>query len=276
MLLLAGLCVNVATAEAPDPFNLLIYNTHGLPAIFAKDDPESRFPRIANLTHAYDLILLQEDFAHHQTLIGGLKENADVVRGLNAVSPPCFFCSASGLTFISHLHPAQWSLQHTFFEFDACSGWLSRANECFAQKGFQMIRLEAKSGQLVYLINTHLDAGRTTADQSARKLQLQQIVSVIKQIPQGAALIVGGDLNLDWDSPKDRELLHAFRDRLNLVRAVGGIQASNGWQILDYVYFRSGHGTRLRVTQSGEDPSFQHQSRPLSDHPALFVNFSVY
>ena len=262
-------------ANGAGTISLLIYNTHGLPTLFAKDDPAPRFPRIANLTHPYDIALLQEDFAHHQSLLRGLKDSAFVARGSDPASKPCLICSGSGLTFVSHLPAAEWSGETTFIEFDTCSGWLNKANDCLAQKGFQIVRLESRSGRHLAVINTHLDAGDADSDRIARQLQLQQIVSAVEQIPAETAIIVGGDFNLNWESSEDRDLLFRFRDRLNLTRAVGGIQAENGWQVLDYVFYRSGDRTRLLVLQSGEDTSFRYKARPLSDHPALYVNFRV-
>ena len=92
---------------------------------------------------------------------------------------------------------------------------------------------------------------------------------------QGEAIILAGDLNLDWQSPEDKALLLHFRDRLKLTRAGQGLQAKRGWRVLDYIYFRSGSSTTLTVMDSGEDLSFTADSEPLSDHPALFVKFSV-
>ena len=70
---------------SPDPIelNLLVYNTHGLPAIFARDRPQDRFPRIGNLTTQFDLSMLQEDFAHHDLLRQHTAGSAKVHRGEN-------------------------------------------------------------------------------------------------------------------------------------------------------------------------------------------------
>lgn len=272
---LPSICAATNDPNRAGTLSLLIYNTHGLPTLFAKDDPGPRFAIIANLTHQYDLALLQEDFAHHRALLRGLKDSALVTRGSDPASKPCLLCSSSGLTFISHLQTADWSSQTRFFEFDTCSGWLNQANDCLAQKGFQIASLESRTGRRLAIINTHLDAGDTDSDRFARQFQLRQIASIIEQLPNETAIIIGGDFNLNWESSKDRELLISFRDRLKLTRAVGGIQAESGWQILDYVFYRSSDRTRLLVIESGEDTSFRYRKRPLSDHPALYVNFQV-
>ena len=96
------------TSPYPIELNLLVYNTHGLPAIFARDRPRDRFPRIGNLTTQFDLSMLQEDFAHHDLLRQHTAGSAKVHRGENAGSSKCAVCSGSGLTFISNLTSERW------------------------------------------------------------------------------------------------------------------------------------------------------------------------
>ena len=253
--------------------NLLVYNTHGLPAYLAGDKPEERFPEIAKRTGTYDLALLQEDFAHHELLLSHLKKPVSVTRGEDPVVPPCMFCSGSGLTLISNLEDLGWTIETTFHAFDVCSGWLSGANDCFAQKGFQLITMATADGRHIVLVNTHLDAGRSDEDRQARAVQLNHIATVLEREAGGAALIVAGDLNLRWDIPGDNALLMSFRDRLGLRRAEQGAAADQGWAILDYIYFRSGKTVTLNVAASGEDTAFANKMGPLSDHPALFATF---
>ena len=256
--------------------SLLVYNTHGLPTIFAKDRPRERFPEIVRLTHDYDISLFQEDFAHHDLVLKHAKEGQSIQRGEGAKTGKCLFCSGSGLTLMSNLSEVDWRVSAIFEPFENCSGWLNRANDCFAQKGFQIIDLRSIGGEEVVLVNTHLDAGRSDLDRAARAAQLDQIVRVVDGYVSDQALIVAGDLNLDWDNPEDRELLFDFRDRLGLARAEKGVQAEKGWRVLDYIFFRSGKQTTLKVATSGEDRTFVSGGVPLSDHPALFVRFNIH
>ena len=264
-----------ATAEATFEFDVLVYNTHGLPSIIAGDRPNERFPQIAKLTKGYELALLQEDFAHHELLLRSLPKSHDASRGENPGSRKCFVCSGSGLTTITGFTEKNWTIRTSFTAFNACSGWLGRLNDCFAQKGFQMGILESLAGHRIFLVNTHLDAGRSKLDRDARASQLNQIVFAMQELANNEAIILAGDLNLDWQSTEDRELLLQFRDRLKLTRAESGSQAERGWPVLDYIYFRDGMNTNLEVLDSGEDIQFRNNSGPLSDHPALFVRFSV-
>ena len=93
MLLLVSVISWSTTASQNDAsrsteLNLLVYNTHGLPAIFAADEPEKRFPQIGKLTEGYDLSLLQEDFAHHDLLLQHLKNPTAAARGSDAQAAP--------------------------------------------------------------------------------------------------------------------------------------------------------------------------------------------
>ena len=74
--------------------SLLVYNTHGLPTIFAKDRPRERFPEIVRLTHDYDISLLQEDFAHHDLVLKHAKEGQSIQRGEGAKPGNVFFALA--------------------------------------------------------------------------------------------------------------------------------------------------------------------------------------
>ena len=278
-LLLASTTVLSSTALAPEPegareLNLLVYNTHGLPDLIARDDPKARFPKIGRLTKKYDLSLLQEDFAHHDLLLQYVERPQSVIRGNDVHTPKCFLCSESGLTLVSNL-PADWTVTVSFEPFTTCSGWVTKLNDCFAQKGIQLATLESADGRRIYMVNTHLDAGRSDLDRQARASQLNQIAHALEAKAGNDAVLVAGDLNLDWASLQDNELLQNFVQRLNLVLAQKGGDASNDWTTLDYVYYRSSEKTSLRLGRAGEDTEFTAHGKPLSDHPALFTSFIV-
>lgn len=268
---------NLASAESANPteLKLLVYNTHGLPAVFLKDDPVRRFPEIGKQMRRYQLALLQEDFAHHEALLDSLTESSVAVRGNESRFSLCPFCSGSGLTMISNLEQ-EWQLEIQAEAFDTCSGWLRGLNDCFATKGFQLSRMETPSGKLFFVVNTHLDAGRNTSDRQARATQLKQIIAKVLKEAAGEALIVAGDLNLDWEDPEDRALLETFRKELGLINSGQEVQVDKGWPILDYIFYRNGTATTLEVVETGEDKAFQNDVGPLSDHPALFMRLLIY
>ena len=255
--------------------SLLVYNTHGLPELIAGDKPRERFPKIGELTKGYDLSLLQEDFAHHVLLLQHVRRPADAVQGSDARIPKCIVCSGSGLTLVSNLPKSVWQVRSSFKPFDTCSGWVSGLNDCFAQKGFQLITLENTLGHQIFMVNTHLDAGRSELDREARAAQLNQIALTLEKEAGSSAILLAGDLNLHWETPSDKELLQNFVQRLNLVAAQKGGDASSSWHTLDYIYYRSSKKTNLSLKSSGEDVAFTSEGKPLSDHPALFANFKI-
>ena len=276
-----GLCVSVlfylcfiSTNLSSEEIKILVYNTHGLPSAFAGDDPEERFPLIGEKTKGYQLSLLQEDFAHHDLLLENLNKESVVMRGNANSKSLCPFCSGSGLTIISNLEK-DWQLEVNSEAFGSCSGWLGGLNDCFASKGFQLARIQTPSEKSLYILNTHLDAGRSTSDRRVRAQQLNKILAKVKQETSKEALIVVGDLNLRWNDPKDRALLENFMADLTLIDPITETQSEREWPILDYILYRNGQTTSLQVLEVGEDPKFQYENGPLSDHPALFIKLLI-
>ena len=276
-----GLCVSVlfylcfiSNNLSSEEIKILVYNTHGLPSAFAGDDPEERFPLIGEKTKGYQLSLLQEDFAHHELLLKNLNKESVAVRGNDNNKSLCPFCSGSGLTMISNLEK-EWQLEVNSEAFNSCSGWLGGLNDCFASKGFQLARVQTPSEKYVFILNTHLDAGRSTSDRKARAEQLNQILTKVKQVTSEEALIVAGDLNLRWNDPQDSHLLEAFKEDLGLIDSFEGVKFEKTRPVLDYILYRNGTTTTLEVLEVGEDPDFQYDNEPLSDHPALFIRLLI-
>ncbi|MGI9432080.1 MAG: endonuclease/exonuclease/phosphatase family protein, partial [Myxococcota bacterium] len=206
----------LALPTSAEELSVLSYNTHGLPSWIAGDDPEARFPRIGELANAYDLVLLQEDFEHHEALLTGTLQEF-VARGNESrESLHCWIsCSGSGLTFLTSL-PRERVPRIDNVPYGVCSGWIDNANDCFATKGFQHARVTTETGATLHVVNTHLDAGSAAEDREARRRQLEILQEHLLASAAGEALIVGGDLNLDASSPEDVELLEAFAGALDL------------------------------------------------------------
>jgi endonuclease/exonuclease/phosphatase family metal-dependent hydrolase len=279
-LALAGALAGGARRAGAEPaavdLRVLSYNTHGLPAWIAGDDPVRRFGRIARLVQAYDVVLLQEDFAHHPVLragAGGLVvERGHGRRAPGA--PPCLLgCQGSGLTFLTRFSRSAL-LEIVSQAYDACAGWLGGANDCFAAKGFQHARLLLPGDLELHVVNTHLDAGRGPADRAARRAQLARLRSRLERTAARAALVVGGDFNLDAADPEDAALREEFARALGL-EDTGAAAAGGPWPRLDYLYRRDGAAVLLQVLEAGEAREFHDGARPLSDHPALFARLRV-
>ena len=275
ILVLSIFSLNILSLEGQsDKLKILVYNTHGLPEIFISDDPKKRFPIIGKKTQDFDISLLQEDYAHHEELSSGLKKESLAIRGGMGGTLLCPFCTGSGLTSIFNL-PNDWIVEVENNTYDTCSGWLRGANDCFAYKGFQLIKITLPSSKRLYIVNTHMDAGRRDSDRASRKKQLEHIIRTIKQRTSAEALIVAGDLNLNSKNSEDVQLLENFKEELRLSDAFEGTKISKKWTILDYFLYKKGEELDFKIISTGEDESFVTEEGALSDHPALIIELSL-
>lgn len=267
--------INLSSQEFhKETLKMLVYNTHGLPEIFISDNPKKRFPIIGEKTQDFNISLLQEDYAHHEELSSGFAQKSIAIRGPMGGTLSCPFCTGSGLTSIFNL-PKDWNIEVESEAYETCSGWLRGANDCFAYKGFQIIKITTPNQKKFFIVNTHMDAGRRDSDRSSRKIQLDHIVSAIEQREIDEALIVAGDLNLNSKDPKDVLLLEEFKEKLKLNDSFEGYEISKKWSILDYILYRQGSEVEFKLVSVGEDESFVTEEGPLSDHPALFLELSI-
>ena len=260
--------------QQSEKLRILVYNTHGLPEIFISDNPKKRFPVIGKKTQDFNISLLQEDYSHHEELSSGLAKESLAIRGGLGGSLICPFCTGSGLTSLFNL-PKNWAVDVENETYDTCSGWLRGANDCFAYKGFQLIKITLPSNKRFFIVNTHMDAGKRDSDRASRERQLEQIISTIKQRTTTEALIVAGDLNLNSKNPEDVKLLENFKEELGLTDSFTGHKISKKWTILDYILYKQGEELEFKIISVGEDESFVTDEGPLSDHPALIIEVSI-
>ncbi len=269
------LSMNLASLEQySEKLRILVYNTHGLPELFISDNPKKRFPVIGKKTQDFSISLLQEDYSHHEGLLAGLGEESLAIRGELGGRLICPFCTGSGLTSVFNL-PKNWTIEVENQTYDTCSGWLRGANDCFAYKGFQLIKITLPSNKRFFIVNTHMDAGRRDSDRAAREKQLAHIILTIKQRTTAEALIIAGDLNLNSKNPEDVKLLESFKEALRLTDSFTGHKISNKWTILDYILYKQGDELEFKIISVGEDESFVTEEGPLSDHPALIIELSI-
>ena len=269
------LSMNLASLEQySEKLRILVYNTHGLPELFISDNPKKRFPVIGKKTQDFSISLLQEDYSHHEELLAGLAEESLAIRGELGGRLICPFCTGSGLTSVFNL-PKNWTIEVENQTYDTCSGWLRGANDCFAYKGFQLIKITLPSNKRFFIVNTHMDAGRRDSDRAAREKQLAHIILTIKQRTTAEALIIAGDLNLNSKNPEDVKLLESFKEALRLTDSFTGHKISKKWTILDYILYKQGDELEFKIISVGEDESFVTEEGPLSDHPALIIELSI-
>lgn len=268
---LAWVALFAAGAAGAEPVEVavLTYNIHGLPSWIARDDPPTRIPRILEIAKPYDLVLLQEDFAHHDVVIAN-NPFPHLVRGNGPwIEAPIF--QGAGLTILSRFAPIETARE----PYGVCNGWLSAANDCFGHKGFVMARLALPGGETLDAWTTHLDAGDTDADRAVRADQLARLTAAIEARSAGRAVVIGGDFNLHWDDAKDRTLLEQFTQRLGL--SIAAMTPVGGWDSsLDYLLTRPATGNCLTTLEAGKDERLiDAAGQPLSDHPAIFARLRV-
>lgn len=269
-----ALAATAATAQQTT-LSVLSYNTHGLAGWIAGDAPEARFPQIARRAARYELVLLQEDFAHHALL----REHAvhpRIVRGSTAYRAGlgflCTFCSGSGLTLLTRL-PEEALTRVASHAFARCHGWVGAGNDCLASKGFEHLRLRLAPGLELDVVNTHLDAGDAEGDRAARASQLDELAAYLESVAAGRALLIAGDLNLAADRPEDMALLARLNERLGLRDS--GSAPCGDWRQVDWMLVRDGREAGLEVLAASEDTAFVAEGEPLSDHPALALELRV-
>lgn len=272
------LWVPTALAEgSSSELRVLTYNTHGLPSWLISDDPKMRLPIISGLTNAYDLALIQEDFAYPELLASSAEhpviELGNPPRAVWMRWLPMF--SGSGLTTLSSV-PLADGAAVTREPLGVCSGWLGEANDCWASKGFLRLRVQLPQGSRIDVYNLHLDAGHSDNDRDARRIQLERLGARVAELSDGEALIVAGDFNLNGSNSADALLLGGFRTELGL-RDSGARNPEGGSfpNQLDYLLYRDGDRTTLEVLEAGPASEFKRDEVPLSDHPALFARFRI-
>jgi endonuclease/exonuclease/phosphatase family metal-dependent hydrolase len=261
----------LATSAAAEPIELraLTYNIHGLPSWIAGDDPPARIPQLLAKARDYDVVLLQEDFAH-QPIVDTHRDHPHRWRGNGAQLP--ILGQGAGLTILSR-HPS--SREPIATPYGVCNGWVSAANDCFGNKGYLHVRLALPDGSELDVWNTHLDAGPGDADRAARARQLAMLADAIESQSGGRPLLVGGDFNLEWSHAADRALLEEFARRLDLT--IAAQTAAGDWDSqLDYLLVRAAPERCIEAREPGKDESFRDTAeRPLSDHPAIGARLQI-
>jgi hypothetical protein len=77
-----------------------------------------------------------------------------------------------------------------------------------------------------------------------------------------------------FNRASDLETIVQFRSRLGLLDTGAGPELRD-WHARDYIFFRDGGDTELRVERAGEDREFVERKRALSDHPAVYARFRI-
>jgi len=244
--------------ENSGQLSLLNYNVHGLPAGLAGDRPGWRMSRIVPLLAEHQVIALQETFSVHRTLDRQLGFPSSV----HARKRRCGVPAGPGLSTYAQT-PIQESL---FVPFEVCHGVFSHANDCLANKGLLLTRLElpGTGSHGIDVYNVHLDAGTHSGDVAARTRQVEVLLAAISEHSKGHAVVVVGDLNEAGSGPVTRALKGAGLEEACDPKLCGKPTH------IERFFLRSGATVSLQSMSSTREPAFvDERGRPLSDHPAL-------
>ena len=249
---------------------IMIYNVHGLPQFITGDDTRARMVEISPKLGGFDLVALQENFAHSAELMKDVTypqvDHSDKIIEGRAYG--------SGLTMLSLLplkvlEKAPW---------EVCNGLAGNANDCLAAKGFQGMRVALKGGCPAWgvdVYNLHMDAGGDKEDRAARDKQVEQLLEAIGGHSSDRAVLVVGDTNMKAGPSRDRD--KEQYERLLKGAGLGDSCAAIKCPELDHIdriMFRSSDRVKLTVQQWQVEKRFVDQKgRPLSDHPAISVRF---
>ncbi len=280
------------TLRAPTSgtFKALTYNVAGLPPGVSKARPLQNIPRISALLNGYDLVLVQEDFVFHALLeyavdlphrseAQGLsrlfsRDFLALVRDFPQINIDRILALAGGERVMGDGLNHFSRFPFTDFErqrWAVCSGVTAASNDCLATKGFTFSRHTLAEGVTVDVYNVHADAGRRPWDEEARRAQFRQLAAFMALRSAGQAVIVAGDTNLQAPVKADEETLQEFMKATGL--AIAGRTLNAGDEV-DRFFYRRSPTLRLEpVAQSLASEFVDSDGGPLSDHPALRVEF---
>jgi hypothetical protein len=244
--------------------DVLTYNVAGLPAMFSSSTPDVNSRQVSPHLNRYDIVLAQEDFSYHDELVHAATHPFQL-------GPRDFGGGfvGDGLTTLS-TYPVIHEQRQSWRQ---CSGYLFSLNDCLGEKGFSVARVNLDDDRTVHVYNLHADAGSDSADVLARADDFDQLADFIGVHSRGAALIVGGDTNLDPRDPRDRTILRGFLRRTKLHDTCPDVGCDDAQ--LDRIFFRSSARVQLRAETWNEDRAFvDNLGQALSDHPAIAVRFA--
>jgi hypothetical protein len=265
-LLLALACAPAPQPEPEPPpsegeFDLLTYNVAGLPdGINDDQSPEVNIPKISPKLNAYDMVLVQEDFAYTFELRAELEfefesfPKEDIERfmndGLNRFSD---------FAFDPDVDRQMWT---------ECFGGTDNGSDCLAEKGFSFARMTLSEGVDVDVYNLHMDAGGSAEDHAARTSDVAQLLSYIEETSADRAVIVAGDTNLKpRDDVDDASLIAELNGALEDVCLTLECPEPNR---IDRIYLRSGGGVALEPLSWGlAEEMVDEAGGPLSDHDGV-------
>ncbi|MFZ5476718.1 MAG: endonuclease/exonuclease/phosphatase family protein [Myxococcota bacterium] len=270
MLLLAACSPDLEPAADPPAegtARVLSYNVHGFPSALTGDDTPARMYAIGPLLDGYDLVGLQEVWDEEEA-IAPLEETV-TLEEVATWDEPLDDTKVYGTGLVSYARAGAVEAGGGWYS--ACYGTFENASDCFASKGWTWARVELAEGAAVDLWDTHMDAGNDQADDTARAVQVDELLAAIDDVSADHAVVLVGDFNMAIDDPEDVPLLEeiAAAGLADACDLVGCPEPAR----IDHVYVRDGGGIALAVDAWEVDAAFvDAEGVPLSDHDAIGVS----
>ncbi|EUC53620.1 endonuclease/exonuclease/phosphatase family protein [Rhizoctonia solani AG-3 Rhs1AP] len=260
-------------------FNVLTINVAGLPESYdpcgaPDEDKEMNTMYIGKILshYYYGIVNVQEDVSHHTTLY---EYNEHPYRTVNTGD----IQDSSGLNTLSNF-PFIGSSSTTWAY---CSDKPKHDFDCNSNKGFTFMRVRMEKGVYIDMINLHTDAGTGVHDQSARRLNIDQVTEFIQTHSIGNAVIVFGNTNSLYTRSRDNIRILTAQSGLKdaWVQAIGGTIPTPGdvktyhREVVDKVFYRGSAVINLNSTGFFYDTSrfLSPEGSGLTNHDPVRVEF---
>lgn len=244
-------------------FSLLIYNIAGLPWVVSSSSPVENIPQIGPFLNKYDIVLLQEDFWYHDTLIPKItlpyqSEPQDL--------EPSVFDLHDGLSRFSKFRFHKLARK----TWEACAGYLTDSCDCLARKGYSSAMMTIGEGTSILVYNVHFDAGEADSDILARKAQFRQLAEDIKNNANGKPIIVAGDINLEAKAPTDIVNFNTFIQETGLQDSCEKFPCEG--ELFDKILIRSSKNFVFTMKSRNSPTEFvNEENEALSDHRPVSI-----
>jgi len=244
----------------------LTLNVAGLPDILTKqDNPHRRHLDIFQRARSYDVVLYQEDFSY-SSFLEGTKKHRYRPHKVRLWGIPIAWIF-DGLWFKPGLTTySKFPLtENKFVPYSKCSGWRNKSSDCWVPKGLSVSKILLNNEIPLCVINTHMDAGNSIADTTARSHQIREYARFVNSLPSDSIIIAGGDFNSKPGEPE----FGLFLQETNLTNVTGYIK---GFETVDYFFVRAPDNIKIDILDSGRALEFD----GLSDHPAAFISLRIH
>ncbi len=200
-LMLLSVCVIGASAEeTAGTFSLVSYNVAGLPnwkAMIGKDDTDipsnqAQIGKQLNEKNA-DIILTQEDFGYHDSLVGELTGYRYKTNHTGGVP------GGDGMNIYAH----KAIYNETRITWQKAYGVIDDGADEMTPKGILYAVIEVGDGVFVDFYDIHADAYGDAGSKEARRDNFRQLAELIASNKTGRPVIVTGDFNISGHHSDD-------------------------------------------------------------------------